>query len=665
MPRALFGSKSRATKANIEDFLLKNSCTRDTCLVAVGGGVVGDLVGYVAATFMRGIPFVQVPTTLLAMVDSSLGGKTAIDTPAGKNLVGAFWQPKRVYMDLGMLMTLPSREFRNGMAEVIKTAAISSEADFKVLEDGATDMEASLHTTQEASKGREKLLEVILASARFKADVVTEDEREGGLRGLLNFGHTIGHAFEKILSPDWLHGECVSVGLVAEAEVSHLLGHCDYAVVERLKRVLVAYGLPIDFDAATKARLGLDDVMQVMRVDKKNQGSQKKLVILSSIGTTLEPKASAVADDAIENIVKKYVSEHSVVGSLSVNSSVHSSVVPVVLVVSTEEESAWVKKAVSPSVSFVTVSRTKENQDKKAIVIRLTSVPTSSSTGEYEYCYITLDNAEAAALIGFIGNLVEPAHVKATHPTSTRFVTPTVDSYDSVNPFLMSQWLEDVHAIEFRVDLLTATNWVTTAGIQLAHLRRSKALSGNARLPIIFTVRTVPQAGKFDPADLQTHADLVKWAHFWGCDYIDLEITTLSKEVLQNLLTFNHNLTGTHTIIGSYHDPSHKHGWTSSTEFGDLFKSTISLFQEHDHKGIVKLVGAALTLQDSIDLEVFRSRYPSKALIAINMGPHGKISRVLNRFLSPVTHECLPAIAAPGQLTASEIIQLRQGLGLD
>ncbi|OAD74277.1 hypothetical protein PHYBLDRAFT_158665 [Phycomyces blakesleeanus NRRL 1555(-)] len=229
----------------------------------------------------------------------------------------------------------------------------------------------------------------------------------------------------------------------------------------------------------------------------------------------------------------------------------------------------------------------------------------------------------------------------------------------------MSQWLEDVHAIEFRVDLLTATNWVTTAGIQLAHLRRSKALSGNARLPIIFTVRTVPQAGKFDPADLQTHADLVKWAHFWGCDYIDLEITTLSKEVLQNLLTFNHNLTGTHTIIGSYHDPSHKHGWTSSTEFGDLFKSTISLFQEHDHKGIVKLVGAALTLQDSIDLEVFRSRYPSKALIAINMGPHGKISRVLNRFLSPVTHECLPAIAAPGQLTASEIIQLRQGLGLD
>ncbi|OAD74276.1 hypothetical protein PHYBLDRAFT_133279, partial [Phycomyces blakesleeanus NRRL 1555(-)] len=290
------GSKSRATKANIEDFLLKNSCTRDTCLVAVGGGVVGDLVGYVAATFMRGIPFVQVPTTLLAMVDSSLGGKTAIDTPAGKNLVGAFWQPKRVYMDLGMLMTLPSREFRNGMAEVIKTAAISSEADFKVLEDGATDMEASLHTTQ-------KLLEVILASARFKADVVTEDEREGGLRGLLNFGHTIGHAFEKILSPDWLHGECVSVGLVAEAEVSHLLGHCDYAVVERLKRVLVAYGLPIDFDAATKARLGLDDVMQVMRVDKKNQGSQKKLVILSSIGTTLEPKASAVADDAIENIV--------------------------------------------------------------------------------------------------------------------------------------------------------------------------------------------------------------------------------------------------------------------------------------------------------------------------------------------------------------------------
>src|SRR5271170_4059348 len=207
------GSKSRQTKADIEDWLLGQAlpCGRDTVMIALGGGVVGDLTGFVAATYMRGVRFVQVPTTILAMVDSSIGGKTAINTPHGKNLIGAFWQPERIYIDLGFLGSLPQREFSNGMAEVIKTAAISDQAEFAALEENADRITAAIKQGPGAGPTRfygvqDVLTRAILASVRFKAYVVTTDERETGLRNLLNFGHSIGHAIEAILTPQILHG---------------------------------------------------------------------------------------------------------------------------------------------------------------------------------------------------------------------------------------------------------------------------------------------------------------------------------------------------------------------------------------------------------------------------------------------------------------------------
>ncbi|KAJ2797932.1 3-dehydroquinate dehydratase (3-dehydroquinase), partial [Coemansia guatemalensis] len=313
-------SKSRATKGLIEDWMLDQKCTRDTMVLALGGGVIGDLVGFVAATFMRGVPFVQIPTSLLAMVDSSIGGKTAVDTPAGKNLIGAFWQPQRIFMDMAVLSTLPEREFSNGMAEVVKTAAIWSPEEFEVLESRAGDIRAAVLEGQKDSgnAGLTKatrtvaqglLLRVIAASARVKAHVVTHDERESGMRGLLNFGHTIGHAIEAILSPQVLHGECVAVGCVLEAEVARRMGHLGEVSVKRLARCLAAYGLPTAMDDPIIRRRAGDArlaevrparLMQVMGVDKKTVGTQKRLVLLKRLGQTLEMQPTNVDDALIE-----------------------------------------------------------------------------------------------------------------------------------------------------------------------------------------------------------------------------------------------------------------------------------------------------------------------------------------------------------------------------
>ncbi|KAG7110439.1 Pentafunctional AROM polypeptide like protein [Verticillium longisporum] len=283
-------SKSRQSKAHIEDWMLSQQCTRDTVIIALGGGVIGDMLGYVAATFMRGIRFVQVPTTLLAMVDSSIGGKTAIDTPMGKNLVGAFWQPSRIYIDLAFLETLPSREFINGMAEVIKTAAIWDENEFTALEANAPSIVAAVN--QPTGPGRllpirEILKRIVLGSARVKAEVVSSDEREGGLRNLLNFGHSIGHAYEALLTPQLLHGEAVAIGMVKEAE-------------------LARYGLPTSLGdkrvikLTAGKRCPVDILLQKMAVDKKNDGRKKKIVLLSAIGKTYEPRATTVEDAAIK-----------------------------------------------------------------------------------------------------------------------------------------------------------------------------------------------------------------------------------------------------------------------------------------------------------------------------------------------------------------------------
>lgn len=302
-------SKSRQTKDGIEDWLLSQSppCGRDTVIVALGGGVVGDLIGFVAATYMRGVRFVQVPTTLLAMVDSSIGGKTAIDTPLGKNLVGAIWQPQRIYIDLDFLGTLPRRELINGMAEVIKTAAISEEQEFIALEHNADRIMAAVNGSIGLGAARFKdiesiLIRIISASAKFKAHVVTIDEREMGLRNLLNFGHSIGHAIEAFLTPQVLHGECVAIGMIKEAELARHLGVLSGVAVGRLQKCLTAYGLPTRLDDERVRKLSggkvctVDGMLKKMGVDKKNDGAKKKVVLLSAIGRTHEPKASIVSD---------------------------------------------------------------------------------------------------------------------------------------------------------------------------------------------------------------------------------------------------------------------------------------------------------------------------------------------------------------------------------
>lgn len=308
-------SKCRETKAEVEDWMLSQGCTRDTVIIALGGGVVGDMMGYVAATFMRGIRFVQVPTTLLAMVDSSIGGKTAVDTPMGKNLIGAFWQPRRIYIDLDFLETLPSREFINGMAEVIKTAAIWNEAEFIALESSADDILACVRSRapDRFRPIRDILRQVVLASARVKAEIVSNDERESGLRNLVNFGHSIGHGIEAILTPQLLHGEAVAIGMVKEAELARFLGVLRPHAVARLVKCIAAYDLPTSLADKRIVKLTagkqcpVEDILRKMSIDKKNDTGQKKIVLLSAIGRTHELRATAVDDRSIRVILSSSV----------------------------------------------------------------------------------------------------------------------------------------------------------------------------------------------------------------------------------------------------------------------------------------------------------------------------------------------------------------------
>ena len=311
-------SKSRTMKAEVEDWMLSDDrnppCDTKTVVIALGGGVIGDSIGFVAATFKRGIRFVQVPTSLLAMVDSSIGGKTAIDTPAGKNLVGAFWQPSRIYIDLQFLNSLPIREFINGMAEVIKTAAIWDEKAFEGLESNAARLMEAIQRApnmgqERLSDVRSILKEAVLGSVRVKAHVVSADEREGGLRNLLNFGHSIGHAIEGILAPQILHGECVAVGMHLEAVLARYLGVLDGGAVARLTKCLTAYGLPTSLkdktlrERSANKHCSVSQIMTIMGVDKKNDGKKKRVVLLGGIGRTHERQASVVADRDIRVIL--------------------------------------------------------------------------------------------------------------------------------------------------------------------------------------------------------------------------------------------------------------------------------------------------------------------------------------------------------------------------
>ncbi|MFC4528549.1 3-dehydroquinate synthase [Dyella halodurans] len=262
-----FANVGRALEA-----LAQLGATRDACVVALGGGVVGDLAGFSAACWMRGIDFIQMPTTLLAMVDSSVGGKTGVNLPAGKNLVGAFHQPRAVVADTSTLATLPDREYRAGLAEVVKGAAIGDPTFFAWLEQHA----AALSARDEAP-----LIEAIARKVSYKAGVVARDETEQGERALLNLGHTFGHALETAGKYSLLlHGEGVAIGMLLAAQLSERLGLSEAADSARLHRLLAAVGLP------TAIPVGLDpqQLLALMRLDKKNLAGTLRLILWRGIG---------------------------------------------------------------------------------------------------------------------------------------------------------------------------------------------------------------------------------------------------------------------------------------------------------------------------------------------------------------------------------------------
>ena len=258
--------------AKVLDALAQLGATRDARVIALGGGIVGDIAGFAAACWMRGIDFIQMPTTLLAMVDSSVGGKTGVDHAAGKNLIGAFHQPRAVIADLLTLSTLPQRELRAGFAEVIKTACIGDAEFFSWLEQNDLAL---------LSQDINALTRAIATCCRFKAGVVERDEREAGERALLNFGHSFGHAIETQSGyGTLLHGEAVAIGMMQAARLSVALGMADEADTQRLRALLQCFGLPTELPS----QLQPDALLARMRLDKKNRANSLRLILWRGIG---------------------------------------------------------------------------------------------------------------------------------------------------------------------------------------------------------------------------------------------------------------------------------------------------------------------------------------------------------------------------------------------
>jgi 3-dehydroquinate synthase len=271
------------------DALLGHGCDRKTVIYALGGGVVGDMAGFAAACYMRGVPFVQVPTTLLAQVDSSVGGKTGINHPLGKNMIGAFHQPRLVVCDLDTLQTLPAREFSAGMAEVIKYGPIADTVFLDWIEENM----ASLTGRDTAA-----LAHAVKRCCEIKADVVGQDERESGLRAILNFGHTFGHAIEAGLGyGEWLHGEAVGCGMVMAMHLSQRLGYVDVAWVQRVTVLLQRAGLPTVGPA-----LGSDRYLELMRVDKKAEAGEIRFVLVERPGV-------AIVRSAPDGLVREVIAD--------------------------------------------------------------------------------------------------------------------------------------------------------------------------------------------------------------------------------------------------------------------------------------------------------------------------------------------------------------------
>jgi len=278
--------KTMASAEVVYDHLMKNACDRDTLMVALGGGVIGDLTGFVAATYQRGVPYLQVPTTLLSQVDSSVGGKTAVNHPLGKNMIGAFYQPRAVIIDLDTLKTLPTDEFRAGMAEIIKYGVIEDPELFAYLED---------HVEPILNQDTACLERIIETSCAIKAKVVERDERESNYRMVLNYGHTVGHAIEALTDyARFKHGEAVAIGMIAAARLSHRMGYCDAATVERIAALIDRYGLPTQLP-----EFPARDYIECMYRDKKAREKKIRFILVRALGQV--EIVDAVPEAELEN----------------------------------------------------------------------------------------------------------------------------------------------------------------------------------------------------------------------------------------------------------------------------------------------------------------------------------------------------------------------------
>jgi 3-dehydroquinate synthase len=286
-------NKTRETWAVVTDAMLEAELGRDTALIAFGGGVPGDLGGFVAATYMRGLPLVQVPTTLMAMIDSSVGGKTGVDTSMGKNLVGAFHQPRAVVVDPDLLQTLPDAHLRAGLAEAVKHGAIADEEYLDWIEAAADELLAG---------DADALTRLIVRSVEIKAEVVSGDEREEGRRKLLNFGHTIGHAVESLSGYAVLHGEAVAIGMVEEARIGERCGVTAPGTSGRLRKVLARLGLP----TAMPIELTAADVVQWTRSDKKARNGRVEYALIAGAGMPFSRDGRwgvPVADETVAEVL--------------------------------------------------------------------------------------------------------------------------------------------------------------------------------------------------------------------------------------------------------------------------------------------------------------------------------------------------------------------------
>ncbi|HUX24506.1 MAG TPA: 3-dehydroquinate synthase [Burkholderiales bacterium] len=278
--------KDWVTLNRIYDVLLEQRCERKTTLIALGGGVIGDLAGFAAATYMRGMPFIQVPTTLLAQVDSSVGGKTGINHPLGKNMIGAFYQPRLVLADTTVLRSLPQRELSAGLAEVIKHGLVCDAGFVAWLEQNVEELLAC---------DPPALTHAVRRCCEIKAAVVAEDEREAGVRALLNFGHTFGHAIESGMGyGKWLHGEAVAAGMVMAADLSRRMGFIAQADVDRVVALLKRAKLPVAQPGIAPGRM-----LESMAVDKKNEAGKLRFILLDCIG------AASVRDDVPAGLLQQ------------------------------------------------------------------------------------------------------------------------------------------------------------------------------------------------------------------------------------------------------------------------------------------------------------------------------------------------------------------------